>query len=98
VTYTILFVAISQAISPVALDDDGSYTNIIDTEVSSRSASKPDDFDRHIRKLFRSMRFDFEVEIDYILLRILNKVFGLRDESAIFPNQLPNCNKDFYNK
>ena len=39
------------------------------------------------------MRFDFEIEIDYILLRVLNKVFGLRNHTArgLFPNQPPEC-------
>ena len=84
--------AISQAISPVVLENGKSiiYENAHDDEFDD---SKIVNFDRIIRKLFRSMRFDFEVEIDYILLRVLNKVFGLRNHTArgLFPNQPPEC-------
>ena len=84
--------AISQAIGPVDLENGNSiiYENAHDDEFDD---SKIVNFDRIIRKLFRSMRFDFEVEIDYILLRVLNKVFGLRNHTAtgLLPNQPPEC-------
>ena len=45
-------------------------------------------FDKLIRKLFRSMRFDYEIEVDEVLLMVLDKLFGIKTTSSgLFNNQ-----------
>ena len=73
VTYTILFAAVSQKLSPMFADE-----SVAPLQSESSSVSAGINFDRIVRKLFRSMRFDYDLEIDDVLLNVLNRLFGLK--------------------
>ena len=102
ITYTILFSALSHAIAPVRMKlikESDTDDVLLSDEVSidpEKEASegmiegvigKSANYDRIARKLFKSMRFDYDIELDDVLINVLNNLFSSKRSSiGIFSN------------
>lgn len=102
ITYTILFSALSHAIAPVRMKlikesdrDDVLLSDEVsidpEKEISEGMIEgvigKSANYDRIARKLFKSMRFDYDIELDDVLTNVLNNLFSSKRSSiGIFSN------------
>lgn len=66
ITYTILFSAIAQSAMLYSMPSEDNISKIPLKE-----------YDKITRKIFKSMRFDYDINIDNIMLSVLNRLAGL---------------------
>lgn len=102
ITYTILFSALSRAFAPVRMKlikeneiDDVRLSDEVSEDPGKEASEgmiegvigKSVNYDRIARRLFKSMRFDYDIEADHVLINVLNKLFSLKTSSVgIFSN------------
>ena len=104
ITYTILFSALSQVVTPVRMrlikesqGDDVILSEEISGELEKEGSEgmiegvigKSVNYDRIVRKLFKSMRFDYDIEVDDALINVINKLFcSKRSSIGVFRNTI----------
>jgi len=95
ITYTILFTAISRAIAPVRMklvkeNDSISDLNFVGYETDDQDSEgliegimgKSFNYDRLVRRLYKSMRFDYDIDVDHVMVSVLNKIFSIKQPSS----------------
>jgi pentatricopeptide repeat protein len=82
ITYTILFSAIAQSAMLYSVRSEDNDFNV--------PRFNPKEYDKMTRKIFKSMRFDNDIEIDNIMLNVLNRLAGLYyfdQDNTLFSSQ-----------
>ena len=55
-------------------------------------------YDKMVRKLYHSMKYNYEIEPDKILLSVLNRLFSFKisTSSGVFSTRVATCNFSFW--